>query len=688
MLPAARFLVLGYFAQATSAAILALLLTAFYHHYRRGYLRHWAWSWWALAAYHLGAGVALRLVPVMPPEAPARLLSSALTLAAGYLQVVWLIAGARELATGMPIERRRMRWWLAASVVLAMVSTAVTLPTSPEWRIFLRVGLRALAAAAAFGVAGAWILGRRPSRRRIGRAVMGLAFLLYAGQQLHYFVLTAYQAVAARMLGYAAYLALVDLVLQMALGLGMVVWLLEQERTRALAASERLEHLAYHDPTTGLPNRKLLVDRLDSALARARRYGGRVAVCLLDLDRFRGVNESLGHAGGDRLLAEAALRLSAGVRASDTVARLGADELAVLLPDVAGQEAVGQRIDELLAALKQPFGLDGRSLEITASAGISRFPEDAEESQELLNQASLALVWAKEHGRDRWCFHRPDMTARGAERLELERDLRQALERSELEIHYQPILDAVTRRVDAVEALLRWRHPQRGLLRPERFLWVLDGGERSRSVDLWVLRDACRQVARWRHGALRDLRLSVNLAAPLFESPTLAAQIAGVLRETGLPAGALVLEITENLAMAHADQTRAVFAELKGLGVRLALDDFGTGYSSLSYLIDLPLDTLKLDRSFLRTLSPAGDGAQIPAAVVSLAHGLGLTVVAEGVEERHQWHAVRQQGCEWIQGHLFCPALPAGECYQRIRQGRLPSPPEPAPGFGRGMERR
>ena len=250
----------------------------------------------------------VRTLPMLNSRRPpARLLSSTLTLAAGYLQVVWLIAGARELAAGIPIERRRMRWWLAASLVLAVVTTAVTLPTSPEWRIFLRVGLRALAAAVAFGVAGAWILGRRPSRRRIGRAVMGLAFLLYAGQQLHYFVLTAYQAVAVRMLGYAAYLALVDLVLQMALGLGMVVWLLEQERTRALAASERLEHLAYHDPTTGLPNRKLLIDRLDSALARARRYGGRVAICLLDLDRFRGVNESLGHAGGDRLLAEAAL---------------------------------------------------------------------------------------------------------------------------------------------------------------------------------------------------------------------------------------------------------------------------------------------------------------------------------------------------------------------------------------------
>jgi diguanylate cyclase (GGDEF)-like protein len=456
----------------------------------------------------------------------------------------------------------------------------------------------------------------------------------------------------------------------------MVIRLLEEERKQLLVASEQIEHLAYHDALTGLPNRNLFLDHLRLALALAAREGRQVAILFLDLDRFKTINDSLGHASGDELLRTIAGRLRACLRQGDTVARLGGDEFTVLLPEVATEDDTVRVAEKLLDRIRQPLILQSREIVVTSSIGISRFPQDGDLPEELVKKADVAMYQAKQLGRDGYQIYLPTMDADALEQLSLENDLRRALANDELCLYYQPILDSHSGRIEAVEALLRWQHPQRGLMGPSEFLWIGEQSGLINPIDFWALRTACREVCSWMKEGV-DVRVTVNLSARPFQQPDLIERVQSVLEETGLPAELLELEITETLAMQNAEVSLTVLRALKDLGVRIAIDDFGTGYSSLSYLRTFPIDTLKIDESFVRSLNVGDVRAEIPAAMIALAHSLDIRVVGEGVEEEVQWLILREQGCDEVQGFLFSRPVPGDQCRDLILRQRV-GEPEPA----------
>jgi diguanylate cyclase (GGDEF)-like protein/PAS domain S-box-containing protein len=439
--------------------------------------------------------------------------------------------------------------------------------------------------------------------------------------------------------------------------------------TERKRAEDQIKNLAYHDALTGLPNRLLFTDRLSLAVSQAARHHGHLAVLFLDMDRFKVINDSLGHSLGDRLLQGVAERLMACVREADTVARLGGDEFTLLLPGIAHPADVARVAEKILEALKGPFKLEGRELYCTASMGISLFPEDGADAETLVKNADTAMYRAKEQGRDNYQLYTPAMNASAIERLQLESELRRALARNELEIHYQPVLDLATGRVYGVEALLRWQHPERGVVGPSEFISLAEVTGLAVPMSEWILRTACAQARAW-HATHPKLIVAVNLSARQFQQPDLVDLVKSALEETGLPARCLDLEITETNAMQNAEATIAVLRELKALGVRVSIDDFGIGYSSLSYLKRLPIDTLKIDQSFVRDITTDPDDAAIATAVIALAHTLKLRVVAEGVENEEQLAFLTARSCDRMQGYLFSHPLPARECTAFLAKSR------------------
>ena len=655
----------GYLAQAVGAVLLAAVLEAFHRHYRRDFLRHWAWSWWGFCLYLTGGTVALFLAPRMEPWALPRILTSTLSLTGGYCQLALVLFGTWEVSTGRTIPAPRIRRILMALAGLALVSVLLTIPLTPELRLLARVSLRSFAAAVAFLIAASLVLrtGIRPLG--VGRRLLALSFFLYGLEYVHYAAVSVLQVITGQSLAYMPLMVLPDLLIQATMGLGMVVRLLEEERKQLLAASEQIEHLAYHDVLTGLPNRNLFLDHLRLALALAQREGRQVAVLFLDLDRFKTINDSLGHASGDELLRTVADRLRACLRQGDTVARLGGDEFIILLPEVAAEQDAVRVAEKLLDRIRQPMVLQSREIVVTGSIGLSRFPENGDAPEELVKKADVAMYQAKQVGRDGYQLYLPSMDADALERLSLENDLRRALANEELCLFYQPILDSHTGRIEAVEALLRWQHPQRGLMGPGEFLWIAEPSGLTTPIDFWALRTACQEICSWMQDGAH-VRVAVNLSARSFQQPDLIERVQNVLEETGLPAALLELEITETLAMQNAEVSLSILRALKDLGVRIAIDDFGTGYSSLSYLRTFPIDTLKIDESFVRSLNVGDVNAEIPAAMIALAHSLDIRVVGEGVEEEVQWLILREQGCDEVQGFLFSRPIPGPECRELI----------------------
>jgi diguanylate cyclase (GGDEF)-like protein len=452
---------------------------------------------------------------------------------------------------------------------------------------------------------------------------------------------------------------------------------LDEIRLRAV----RVEHRAYHDALTDLPNRYLLQDRLMTALARARRAGTRVAVLFLDLDRFKVVNDSLGHSAGDRLLGEVAARLGRHVRQGDTLARFGGDEFTILVEAIHSVEDTAKIAQNLREALKEPFVLDGRELYVTASTGISVFPDDGVDAEALVKNSDIAMYRAKDLGGDGYQLYRLEMNSRVEERFALESSLRRARSLGQFALQYQPIVEVADGRCLGCEALLRWRHPEKGLLLPGAFLEVAEMIGVMRGLGPWVIREACGQAAAWlREGA--RFRVAVNLSAHEFLEKELAGRVGAVLEETGLDGGLLELEITESLAMQKPELTRSTLKDLRRLGVRLAIDDFGTGYSSLAFLREFPIDTLKVDRTFVRDIDQDAGAATIVATVIAMARTLGLSVVAEGVEREEQLLVLRELGCDRAQGYLFGRPLWPGALRDHVRaEGRTP----PEPGALHGM---
>ncbi|HXB54124.1 MAG TPA: EAL domain-containing protein [Vicinamibacteria bacterium] len=416
--------------------------------------------------------------------------------------------------------------------------------------------------------------------------------------------------------------------------------------------------LAYRDTLTGLPNRQLFLDRLGLALVQARRSREGLAVLYLDLDRFRLVEDSLGHATGNELLRIVAERLQSSVREGDTVARLGADEFVVLVRQVNHGEDAARVARKLLDGLRPPFVVQARELMVTGSVGISFYPSDGEEAETLLNAAHMAMHRAKSEGWDTYRLYTAAMNDRALEQLALEVALRKAVGQGEFVVHYQPLLDLRSGRVEGAEALVRWQHPSLGLLGAHQFISLAEASGLIVSIDSWVLRTACARAVAWRRQGWPHLRVEANLSARQFQQRDLVDEVTRCLQDTGLPAEALEIEITERIAMQDVARSVEILRALRRLGVRISLDDFGTGYSSLSYLKTLPVDTVKLDQSFVRDITTDPGDAAIATAVIAMAHSLDLRVVAEGVETREQLSFLRDQGCDSFQGHLFSAAVP------------------------------
>jgi diguanylate cyclase (GGDEF)-like protein/PAS domain S-box-containing protein len=426
-----------------------------------------------------------------------------------------------------------------------------------------------------------------------------------------------------------------------------------------------MSHLAQHDILTELPNRLLLTDRLTQAIALARRNDHRLAVLFLDLDGFKNINDSLGHVIGDRLLQSVAVSLSACVRKSDTVSRQGGDEFVILLPEVTREEDAAVSAAKIISELKKPYSIGGHSLCVTASVGISTYPENGEDAETLIKNADMAMYQAKDNGRDNYRFFRSDMSLEAVERQSLESQLCRALERQELLLHYQPKINLRTGAITSVEALVRWQHPERGLLLPGQFLSTAEDTGMIVAIGQWVLREACRQTREWLDAGLRAVPVAVNISSLEFRGERFLEGVQGALEDTSLDSGYLELELTETVLMRNAESTSRTLAGLKALGVRLAVDDFGTGYSSLSYLTRFPIDTLKLDQSFVRGIAAGSSDTIIVSAIISMGKSLKHTVIAEGVESREQLVFLQSLGCDEGQGYLFSHPI-AAQVFARL----------------------
>ncbi|WP_214001002.1 EAL domain-containing protein [Arsukibacterium sp.] len=414
-----------------------------------------------------------------------------------------------------------------------------------------------------------------------------------------------------------------------------------------------LEHLAHHDMLTNLPNRVLLRDRLSQAIEAAHRQGRQLGVMFMDIDRFKNINDTLGHAVGDQLLQSVARRLLTSIRVSDTVSRHGGDEFVLLLPFIEGPDGAKLSANKILTALAQSYDVGGHNLHITFSIGIAIYPADGEDAEALLKHADIAMFYAKESGRNNYRFFVQEMIERAVERQSIEASLHLALKRNEFVLHYQPKIDLHSGAIVGVEALIRWQHPQRGLLLPGHFVAIAEDCGLILPIGRWVLREACRQAGAWQKSGLPTITVAVNTSALEFRSEAFLENVRATLKNTGLDPHLLEIELTESILMRDVDSTNAVLHSLSDMGIRLSIDDFGTGYSSLNYLRRFPIHTLKIDKCFVNQLNANPDDATIVQAVISMGKSLHQRVIAEGVETQEQYAFLLAENCDEGQGYYF-----------------------------------
>ena len=432
------------------------------------------------------------------------------------------------------------------------------------------------------------------------------------------------------------------------------------QAVRLEQANAALQHQATHDALTGLPNRLLFIDRLGREIAHAERDGHLFAVLVVDLDRFKVINDTLGHGPGDQLLIEVARRLSSAIRSVDTVARTGGDEFLLLLTEIREASDAAVIASKIISELDKAVSIGGAEVHTSASIGISVYPADGPDSDALVAHADEAMYFAKQAGRNSFQFFRPGMSVFSRERLDLESALRRALPKQQFELHYQPKIDVATGRMNSVEALLRWRHPTRGLIGPLEFIPLAEETGLMLSIGEWVLREACRQARQWQREGLPFVRVAVNISPIHFRQSKFLDIVRSALLDQDLEPQYLEIELTETTVMDHAENSVHILEELSRMGVIVSIDDFGTGYSSMSYLRRFPIDKLKIDRSFISEMTTNSDAAAIVKAIISLAHSLRLKVVAEGVETAEQLHQLRELGCDQFQGfHRSAAVLPS-----------------------------
>jgi diguanylate cyclase (GGDEF)-like protein len=446
--------------------------------------------------------------------------------------------------------------------------------------------------------------------------------------------------------------------------LGLLYYLVYRDIAERRRAEEKLRVVSTHDSLTALPNRTLLHERLSHALAKAQRHGRQLAVLFIDLDRFKNVNDTLGHDAGDRLLQVTAQRLYDCLRETDTMARQGGDEFVVLMDELTDHEPITRVSQRILDAVAQPLVIDGQELHITASIGISVYPEDG---RTLLRNADIAMYRAKEKGRNNFQFYSAQIDNYSVERLALESGLRRAVEREEFMLHYQPKVNIASGLITGMEALLRWQHPELGGVAPGRFIPIAEENGLITPIGAWVLKTACMQNRAWQRQGVRRFPVAVNLSPRQFSGESLLDDVKAALDASGLAPADLELEITESMVMNNPEQAVSQLQQLKELGVRVAIDDFGIGYSSLAYLKRFPIDSVKVDRSFVEDIPEDVNSMAIAQAVIAMAHNLRLKVVAEGVESEAQLGFLRGEGCDEIQGHYFCEARAASEISGMMR---------------------
>jgi diguanylate cyclase (GGDEF)-like protein len=673
-MPLPRFLtVVSLFVQAGAALVIASVFIGLQRRYWRPFLRHWTWSWLALAAYAALSGLARVVLNGRTIEFPPHAAIAVLAGVAGCLQLAYLVLGTFELTTGNSLPKARVR-----RVVVATVVVGALLPmffwwdaSNAELVYQLRVTMRRVFVALAVLLAARAISGAPRIARAIGRRTVILAFFGIAAHQIHFLALSTDPDVRALHQLWLASLSLLDVVLYFALAMGLVIWLLEEERQATMDAAAKIEKIAYHDALTGLPNRQLFLNQMGMALHRAKRTKTMVAVLFLDLDRFKVVNDSLGHAPGDLLLQTVAERLRTAVRGEDSVTRLGGDEFAVMCTDVRTNDDAEFVAERIIAALKRPIHLEGQEVFVTTSLGISLFPADATQPEALLKNADAAMYRAKAQGRDSVERYVPELGAAALAQLGMESNLQRALEHDQMVVYYQPIVDTETGRINGVEALLRWNHPERGILPPSEFIGLAEATGAIVPMGEWVLREACRQVQQWRERGQTHLRAAVNLSVRQLQQADLVTRVQHVLHDTGLPADSLEIEITESIAMRSSGRAIDNLRALKASGVRVSIDDLGTGYSSLSALRLFPIDSLKIDRSFVNGIPHNTDDSAIAAAVIALGQTLGVNVIAEGIERPEQLAFFTGHGCAEWQGFLLVTPLTSARCAELLF-GELP----------------
>ncbi len=440
------------------------------------------------------------------------------------------------------------------------------------------------------------------------------------------------------------------------------------------AAESRAHFLAYHDLLTGLPNRSLVQDRLQLAVSAAERNETKLALLILDLDSFKTINDSLGHSAGDRLLIEVTRSLSNALRETDTISRLGGDEFMVLLPDLLEAEQCIHVLDKLRQNLVNPFRIDGHEITVTLSVGIALYPDDGQDLETLQKKADTAMYRAKQSGRNTYRFFNKEMNDEAIDRLAIHSDLQSALARGEFELYYQPQVQIASGQLIGAEALLRWNHPGNGQMLPGRFIPPAEESGLIIPIGAWVLQEACRMAANWQTQNLPDIQVAVNLSALQFKQGDIEATVTQALESSGLDPQRLELELTESILIQDTEKVLATIMRLKQLGVRLSIDDFGTGYSSLAYLKSFKVDKLKIDQSFIRDLAQDPDDAAIVRAIITMARSLGLSTIAEGVEDAVTFHHLRLYHCDEVQGYLLSPPLPAHQFIERYC--RIQNPPD------------
>jgi len=447
---------------------------------------------------------------------------------------------------------------------------------------------------------------------------------------------------------------------------------LQEEIQRVKASEANFTHLARHDALTNLPNRLLISDRMEQAIGQARRYERRAALLFLDLDNFKTINDSLGHDAGDELLKEVARRLQGAVREMDTVSRQGGDEFLIVLTDVPDLDAISAVANHVLSAMTQPFSLKGMQIVTSVSIGVALYPEDGDDFAALLKHADLAMYQAKAEGRNAFRFFDARMNADILERLNLDLGLREALSQQQFVLHYQPIVDIHSGRLLAAEALIRWQHPQRGMVGPDKFIPVAESSGLIVEIGEWVLNEACRQMMVWRAAGLPAFVVSVNLSSVQFRRGNLEALVAAALQRYGLPAECLELELTESLLLQDSERFIDTLYRLKALGVKLSIDDFGTGYSNLSYLQRFRVDKLKIDQSFVRKLQDSPEDRAIVTAIIQMAESLHLLTIGEGIEDDSTRQVLAELGCDQGQGYWFSRPLVASD-FAVFTQRELPA---------------